>query len=149
MRILVVHGPNLNLLGRREPSVYGSATLDDINRLLHQLAKNLSVEIETFQSNSEGALIDLIQRAEEQQFNGILINPAAFGHTSIALRDALKAVALPFVEVHISNTAAREEFRHKSYLCDIAQGVVMGFGPRSYMLGLRGLVEHLKEHGTS
>lgn len=149
MRILVMHGPNLNLLGSREPAVYGTATLDDINVLLQQLAKNLSVELEMFQSNSEGDLINAVQAASARGFNGILINPAAYGHTSIALRDALSAEALPFVEVHISNTYAREEFRHKSYLSDIAKGVVVGFGTRSYMLGLRGLVEHLKESTRS
>lgn len=145
MRILVMHGPNLNLLGSREPAVYGTATLDDINGVLQQLAKNLSVDVEMFQSNSEGELINAVQAAAASGFDGILINPAAYGHTSIALRDALSAVALPFVEVHITNTFAREEFRHKTYLSDIASGVVIGFGTRSYMLGLRGLVEYLKE----
>jgi 3-dehydroquinate dehydratase-2 len=129
----------------REPQIYGTTTLADIHSLLHQLAKNLAVEIETFQSNSEGSLIDIIQTAREQEFDGIVINAGAYTHTSIAIRDALSTVSLPFVEVHISNTFAREEFRQKSYLSDIAAGVVVGFGARSYLLGLRGLVENLKE----
>lgn len=145
MRILVIHGPNLNLLGRREPNIYGGATLDDINALLKPLAKNLSIELDITQSNHEGALIDAVQKAAEDGIDGILINPAAYGHTSIGLRDALAAVAIPFVEVHISNVYAREEFRHKSYLTAFAAGVVVGFGPRSYLLGLRGLVEILRE----
>jgi 3-dehydroquinate dehydratase II len=145
LRLLVLTGPNLNMLGLREPAIYGKTTLDDIHSLLRELAKSLSAEIETFQSNSEGALIDIIQTARDKGFDGIVINAGAYTHTSIAIRDALSTVALPFVEVHISNTFAREEFRQKSYLSEIASGVVVGFGARSYLLGLRGLVENLKE----
>lgn len=139
----------MNLLGSRETSTYGTATFDDIKALLGQLAKQLSAEIEVFQSNHEGALIDKIQSATKDGYKGILINPAAYGHTSIALRDALLATALPFVEVHISNIYAREEFRHKSLLSDKAAGVVLGFGPKSYLLGLRGLVEVVRENAST
>jgi 3-dehydroquinate dehydratase-2 len=145
LRILCINGPNLNLLGLRETGIYGSVSLDDIRTLLQNLGKNLSVELEMFQSNHEGELVDKIQQCAKDGSNGILINPAAYGHTSIAMRDALKAVALPFVEVHVSNVFAREEFRHKSYLSDIASGVVIGFGAQSYLIGLRGLVEILHE----
>jgi 3-dehydroquinate dehydratase-2 len=145
LRILVINGPNLNMLGQRETDVYGTATLDDIQLLLTQLGKNLTVDLDTFQSNSEGDLIGRIQTAKKDGFDGILINPGAYGHTSIALRDALCAVALPFVEVHLSNIYAREEFRHQTYLSDVAAGVVIGFGAQSYLLGLRGLVEVLQQ----
>lgn len=144
MRILVINGPNLNLLGRREPAIYGNVTLDDIKALLQQLGKNLTVEIDMYQSNIEGEMVTKIQQAPEEGYKGILINPAAYGHTSIAMRDALKAVGMPFVEVHISNIYAREEFRHKSLLSDIASGVVIGFGATSYLLGLRGLVDTIR-----
>ncbi len=144
MRILVVNGPNLNLLGRREPEVYGNVTLDDVKALLQQLGKHLSIEVDMFQSNLEGELVTKIQQAPQEGFAGILINPAAYGHTSIALRDALKAVSLPFVEVHMSNIYSREDFRHKTYLSDIASGVVIGFGAQSYLLGLRGLVDWIR-----
>lgn len=145
MRILVINGPNLNLLGQRENSIYGVLTLTQIVDQLVSLGKELDVKVEAVQSNHEGELVETIQLARAKKFDGILINPAAYGHTSIALRDALKAVALPFVEVHLSNIYAREEFRHKTYLSDVAAGVVVGFGPLSYMLGLRGLVEHLRK----
>lgn len=137
-RILVVHGPNLNLLGLREPEVYGTLTLSDINEKLSALAKELSVDLEFFQSNIEGELVNAIQRVLAEEMQGVLINPAAYGHTSIAMRDALKAVAVPFVEVHISNIHARERFRRHTYLSDSALGQVMGFGWESYLLGLRG-----------
>jgi len=140
VKVLVLHGPNLNMLGLREPSVYGKATLDDINQQIQALAEELSVEVAIFQTNSETALIEAIQGSPEGQFDGILINPAAYGHTSIALRDALLASALPFVEVHISNTFAREPFRHKTYISSVAAGVVIGFGLQSYLLGLSGLI---------
>lgn len=143
MKVLVVHGPNLNLLGTRETSVYGDATLNDIDNDLRQLAGELGLEIESQQHNHEGAMIEAIQHAASQGMKGILINPAAFGHTSIALRDVLLAVGLPFVEVHLSNIQAREEFRHRTYLSDLAAGVVFGFGPQSYLLGLRGLAAKL------
>ncbi|MBI4534611.1 MAG: type II 3-dehydroquinate dehydratase [Candidatus Melainabacteria bacterium] len=139
--ILVIHGPNLNLLGQRETSIYGPSTLAHIDQQLSKVARELNVKLEIVQSNSEATLIDYIQKARQQAMAGILINPAAYGHTSIALRDALLAVALPFVEVHLSNVFAREPFRASSYLSDIASGVVIGFGPNSYLIGLRGLVE--------
>ena len=144
MRILVMNGPNLNMLGRREPNIYGSVSLSAIETLLSNLAKSLSVELEMFQSNIEGELVERIQKTIDENFDGILINPGAYGHTSIALRDALSAVALPFIEVHMSNVYAREEFRHKSYLSDISAGVIVGMGTQSYLLGLRGLVESLR-----
>ena len=144
MKVLVIHGPNLNLLGKREPSVYGNTTLTDIDRELQSLASELALEVDFVQSNSEGALIDIIQGSPEQGFQAILINPGAYGHTSVALRDVLLAVELPFVEVHLSNIQAREPFRHRTYLSDIAAGVVFGFGPQSYKLGLRGLAEVMK-----
>ncbi len=139
MKIGVVHGPNLRLLGRREPEVYGTETLDDVNRLLGEVADELGVELETFQSNHEGELLDFIEDAASR-VEGFLINPGAYTHTSIALRDALTGVELPFVEVHLSNTAGREDFRRHSYLAPVAAGVVLGFGVQSYLLGLRGLV---------
>lgn len=142
MRIAVVHGPNLRLLGTREPEVYGHDSLDDVNRRLHALAEELGVELETFQSNHEGELLDFIQEAAARA-SGFLINPGAFTHTSIALRDALVGVERPFVEVHLSNTAGRERFRRHSYLSGVAAGVVYGFGLQSYLLGLRGLVARL------
>ena len=142
MKILVIHGPNLNLLGRRESSIYGSATLETIEGELRKIADELGVELESFQSNREGDLVDRIHSAADQ-VNGILVNPAAYTHTSIALRDAFLAVEIPFVEVHLSNVHAREEFRHRSLLADCAIGSVVGFGPSSYFLGLRALVETL------
>ncbi len=147
MKVLVVHGPNLNLLGSRETSVYGNASLSDIDFSLSELGKEFGLEIESFQHNHEGALVDAIQEAPAKGVKGILINPAAYGHTSIALRDALLAVGLPFVEVHLSNIHAREEFRHHTYLSDVAAGVVLGFGPDSYRLGLRGLAIKLGRAG--
>jgi len=140
LKVLVINGPNLNLLGKREPEVYGRLTLAEVNDRLKALAGELSIELDFFQSNSEGLLVDAIQAAATSGADGILINPAAYTHTSIALRDALCAVALPFVEVHLSNTHAREEFRRQSFLSDLAAGVVVGFGAESYLLGLRGLV---------
>ena len=142
MKIAVVHGANLRLLGRREPEVYGTDTLDDVNRLIADLGQELGVEIETFQSNHEGELIDFIDEASNRA-DGFVINPGAFTHTSIALRDALVGVDRPFVEVHLSNTAGRERFRRHSYLSPVAAGVVYGFGVQSYLLGLRGLVARI------
>jgi len=143
-RILVLHGPNLNLLGIREPGVYGSTTLDGINTALAALARELGVELKTVQSNSEGALVDAIQGAMGE-CQGILINPAAYTHTSVAIRDAVAATALPTVEVHLSNIHAREAFRTHSYLAPIAVGQICGFGPESYLLGLRALVSVLEK----
>ena len=140
MKILVLHGPNLNLLGMREPETYGTQTLSDINRDLTQLAKELGVSIFCFQSNHEGELIDTIQGSDAQ---GFVINAAAYTHTSIGIRDALLARGLPFVEVHMSNVFSREPFRHHSYLSDIATGIVSGFGADSYLLGLRAIYANL------
>lgn len=138
-RVKVIHGPNLNLLGQREATIYGGSTLSEINDALVSLASQFDIQIETFQSNIEGELVEAIQACLKDKFDGILINPAAYGHTSIAIRDALKAVAIPFVEVHISNIYSREQFRHGTYLSDFARGIVIGFGVNSYLLGLRGL----------
>jgi 3-dehydroquinate dehydratase II len=133
----------LNLLGKREPGVYGSATLPEINNMLQLDAKDLGVELRCFQSNHEGALIDTIQEAMGE-CNGLLINPGGFTHTSVALRDAISGVAIPTVEVHLSNVYARESFRHHSYIAPIAIGQISGFGAESYRLGLLALVRHLQ-----
>ena len=140
VRILVVHGPNLNLLGTREPEFYGTTSLEDINAMLTNGAKEHGAETEFFQSNHEGALIDRIQEAPSWA-DGILINPAGLTHTSVSLRDALAATGLPVVEVHLSNVFAREEFRHYSHVSEIAVGVITGFGPASYRLGLEALLD--------
>ena len=144
VRILVLHGPNLNLLGMREPEVYGRQTLAEIDRQLAEQAQAADVEVVFFQSNAEHVLVDRIQAAHAEAVDGIVINPAAFTHTSVALRDALAAVAIPFVEVHLSQPEAREPFRHTSYLADLAVGRVSGFGAHSYTMGLQGLIERLK-----
>ncbi len=144
MKILVLHGPNLNLLGTREPAVYGKVTLEEINAALLKLGEELGCCISTLQSNSEGELVDAIQAAPGK-FDGILINPAAYTHTSIAISDALSAVSLPVVEVHLSNIHGREEFRSKSFVAPIAVGQISGFGIDSYLLGLRALCTHLKK----
>ncbi|MCD4688573.1 MAG: type II 3-dehydroquinate dehydratase [Desulfuromonadaceae bacterium] len=143
MQILVLHGPNLNLLGTREPEVYGKDTLKDVDKGLSLLAGELGVGIDTFQSNHEGELIDRIHAARDQGIGGILINPGGLTHTSVSLRDALAAVAIPAVEVHLSNVHAREPFRHHSYISSVAIGQICGFGVASYQLALRGLVMHL------
>jgi len=136
MRLLVLHGPNLNLLGTREPQVYGHTTLDDINARLQQRAASAGAQLEAFQSNHEGALIDRIHAARADGTRFILINPGAYTHTSVALRDALAAVAIPFVEVHLSNVHRREPFRHHSYFSDLAEGTLVGLGPMGYLLAL-------------
>lgn len=142
-RILVVHGPNLNLLGTREPEHYGRTTLADINLALVRLAESVGVELEAFQSNHEGALIERIHAAREQGVRAIIINPAAYTHTSVALRDALAAVAIPFVEVHLSNVHAREPFRQHSYFSDLAVGVICGLGHEGYRLALEYLLNKI------
>ena len=139
-RVLVIHGPNLNLLGSREPEVYGHTTLEAIDAALVAQGKAAGVEVRCFQSNHEGALVDRIQEARAWA-QGLLINPGGFTHTSVALRDALIAAELPVVEVHLSNVHAREAFRRHSYVSDVAWGVVTGFGPASYRLGLDALLE--------
>jgi len=146
LQILVLHGPNLNMLGSREPDHYGVITLADINQQLIDLGNILDVEISSYQSNHEGELVDRIQQAAADKVDGIVINPAAYTHTSIALRDAMLASNIPFVEVHLSNIHKREAFRHKSMLADAATGVVAGFGATSYLLALRGLNEQLRNN---
>ena len=144
MDLLLINGPNLNLIGKREPTIYGAQTLEDIQRELSTLASQLGVELNFFQSNSEGEMIDCIQKSVGS-IDGIIINAGAYTHTSIALRDALLGVSIPYVEVHISNIYSREEFRHKSFLSDKALGLVCGFGSNSYHLALPGIVTYLKQ----
>ena len=142
-KILVLHGPNLNLLGEREPGIYGHVRLDDINARLATRASEAGHRLETFQSNAEHALVDRVQAARGDGTNFLLVNPAAFTHTSVALRDALAAVALPFIEVHLSNPHAREPFRHTSYFTDLAVGLVSGFGADSYAYALEAAIARL------
>ena len=142
-RIAVVHGPNLNLLGTREPQVYGSTTLAQIDEGLRRLGEELGVQVDCFQSNHEGALVERIHAAARDGTRFVLINPAAYTHTSVALRDALAGVALPFVEVHLSNVYRREKFRHHSYFSDLAEAVISGCGASGYSLALRFAVERL------
>ncbi len=136
MHLLVVHGPNLNLLGTREPAVYGATTLDQINAELVKIGADAGARVETFQSNHEGALIDRVQAARGEGVNFIVINPAALTHTSVGLRDALAGVAIPFIEVHLSNVHRREPFRQHSYFSDLAEGVIVGLGTDGYRLAL-------------
>jgi len=142
-KILVLHGPNLNLLGQRDPGVYGTRTLQDIDQMLTKRASELKAEVESFQSNSEGALIDKIQQAYSD-VDGILVNPGALTHYSYSLRDALSAAALPLVEVHLSNVFSRESFRHHSVISPIADGMLCGLGADSYILGLEALLKIIK-----
>lgn len=139
--VLVLHGPNLNLLGTREPEIYGRETLEDINKRLASLGKEFGATVETFQSNHEGALIERVHAAKVQGFGHIIINPAGYTHTSVALRDALAGVAIPFVEVHLSNIHRREAFRHHSYFSDLAIGVICGLGSRGYDLALQSVLQ--------
>jgi 3-dehydroquinate dehydratase-2 len=141
-KFLVLHGPNLNLLGTREPEVYGAETLDDIANTLNTAATSQGHELESFQSNAEHALVDKIQAARTNNTDVIIINPAAFTHTSVAIRDALAAVDIPFIEVHLSNVHSRESFRHHSYLSDIAFGVICGLGAQGYELALQAAIKH-------
>jgi 3-dehydroquinate dehydratase II len=143
LSVLVLHGPNLNLLGQREPEIYGALSLDAINSRLEVEAAGMQVSIVTAQSNHEGVLVDKIHEALGK-YQGILINPGAYTHTSVALRDAIAGVGLPAVEVHLSNIYRREEFRHHSYIAPVAVGQISGFGVNSYLLGLRALVYHLR-----
>lgn len=144
MKILVLHGPNLNLLGSREPEIYGSMTLADINARLIELGRKFDAELQCVQSNHEGALIDALQDAQTWA-DGVLFNPAGYTHTSIALRDTIAAMTIPVIEVHLSNVYARESFRHTSMISAVCKGKITGFGWRSYTLGLRALAEMLME----
>ena len=141
--ILVIHGPNLNLLGKREPEIYGTVNIEDINKMLTEHANTSEVQIEVFQSDHEGEIVSKIGSIQNK-FDGILINPAAYTHTSVAIRDAISAVGLPTVEVHLSNVYARESFRHTSLIAPVSLGQISGFGIDSYRLGLWALIEHLK-----
>ena len=143
--ILVIQGPNLNLLGSREPEVYGKTTMDDIHQKLGEIAKAHSIDLNTYQSNHEGELIDRIQKAKQDAVDFIIINPGAFTHTSVALRDVLAGVAIPFTEVHLSNIHQREEFRKHSYLSDIATGVICGLGAIGYELALLAAITRLQK----
>ena len=143
MKLLILHGPNLNLLGTREPEVYGSMTLNDINEKMISLGEELGAEVKCLQSNHEGALIDALHDARTWA-NGVVFNPGGYTHTSVALRDAISAIVIPVIEVHLSNVYAREEFRHTSLVSAVCKGKVSGFGWRSYELGLRGLVDIIK-----
>jgi 3-dehydroquinate dehydratase-2 len=144
LNVLVLHGPNLNLLGTREPKIYGSTTLEEVNQRLAEIGQRVGVRIFPVQSNHEGALVDAVQAARGSH-QGILINPGAYTHTSVAIRDAIAAVELPTVEVHLSNIYQREAFRHHSYIAPVAIGQISGFGIESYCLGLQALVAHLRQ----
>ncbi|MGA1867066.1 MAG: type II 3-dehydroquinate dehydratase [bacterium] len=145
MEILVIHGPNLNLLGEREPAIYGSTTLEAINQSLENAGQQIGAKITFFQSNSESAIIDKIHEARQLDIEGIIINPAAFTHTSVAIRDALSAVNIPTIEVHLSNISAREEFRRKSYITPVALGQICGFGAYGYIMALDAMINFLRK----
>lgn len=149
MQVLVLHGPNLNLLGTREPGVYGATTLTEIDADLRRIAQEAGVVLESYQSNHEGGLVDRIQAAGRDGTRFIIINPAAYTHTSVAIRDALAAVALPFVEVHLSNIHKREPFRHHSYVSALAEGVICGLGPTGYRLALQFAIQQLSRPASS
>ena len=139
-KVLVIHGPNLNLLGKREPQIYGKTTLTQINQALEKLARKNKLKLLIKQSNHEGEIVDLIGKTKNK-YDGILINPAAYTHTSVAIRDAILAAGVLTVEVHLSNIYAREEFRHKSLISPVVKGTILGFGPKSYLLGLEALLD--------
>lgn len=143
-RILVIHGPNLNLLGKREPEIYGRISLNQINKALKELAKEKNVELDIVQTNHEGAIVELIGKANSH-FDGIVINPAAYTHTSLAIRDAIQSTKIPTVEVHISNIYAREDFRHTSLIAAVVKGQVSGFGLHSYLLGLEAILHLIRK----
>lgn len=143
-KILVLHGPNLNLLGEREPTIYGATSLNQINDDLIKEAKQANTGLTCFQSNAESDLIQAIHKAKTDKIDFIIFNPAAFTHTSIALRDALSAVQIPFIEVHLSNIYSRESFRHHSYFSDIAKGSISGLGPKGYLLALKAIIAEFK-----
>lgn len=147
-RLLVLHGPNLNLLGTREPQVYGHVTLDQINQALVERARQAGVELTPFQSNHEGQLVDRVQAARAEKVDFILINPAAYTHTSVAIRDALAGVGIPFVEIHLSNVHRREPFRHHSYFSDLAEGVICGLGWKGYLYALEFALDRLAPETT-
>jgi len=143
MKLLVLHGPNLNLLGTREPEVYGSESLVDINNGLHDYARQKGVEVDCYQSNHEGELIDRIHQAKTEGISGIVINPGGLTHTSVSLRDAIAAVSIPVVEVHLSNIQSRESFRHHSFITPVAVGQISGFGAEGYKLAIQGFLSLL------
>ncbi|MDD5687933.1 MAG: type II 3-dehydroquinate dehydratase [Elusimicrobia bacterium] len=143
-KILIIHGPNLNLLGKREPDVYGKFSLEDINKKIKKLAKEKNVSVEVFQSNHEGEIVDIIGKSPKK-YSAIVMNPAAYTHTSVAIRDAVAAIDIPVVEVHLSNIYHREEFRHKSLVAGVATGQISGFGTNSYLLGLLAAIEIVKK----
>lgn len=147
-RILVIHGPNLNLLGRREPEIYGRTTLEDINRSLNELGAQLGVAVDAFQSNHEGAIVDRIQQAAADRCDGLIVNAAAFTHTSIAIRDALAVLEVPIIEVHLSNVHRREPFRHTSMTAGVVTGQIIGLGPTGYALALRALAGMVRPTAT-
>ena len=149
MKILLVNGPNLNLLGTREPAVYGATTLAQVETTCRDEAASLGHELLAFQSNHEGALIDRLHAARDEAVAFVVINPGAFTHTSVALRDALAGVAIPFIEVHLSNVHRREPFRHHSYLSDIAEGVIVGLGPQGYALAIRAAAQLVKDRASA
>ncbi len=142
-QVLIIHGPNLNMLGKREPEIYGKTTLDEINSMLEEHGKRLGIAVETFQSNHEGAIVDKIQEASKSQ-KGIIINPAAYTHTSVAIRDALLLLDIPVIEIHISNIHKREPFRHKSLISDVATAQIAGFGVKGYSMALEALAGMIK-----
>jgi 3-dehydroquinate dehydratase II len=143
LKFLVIHGPNLNLLGRREPDIYGSLTIDDLNKKISDYANSKNVLIQAIQSNREGDIIDYLQESENE-FDGVILNPGGYTHTSIAIRDAVSAMTKPVVEIHISNIYAREEFRSRSVISSVTKGIISGFGPYSYLLGVEALILILK-----